>query len=233
MSEGIIRHDFVDAINILANSSKDAYAVIKGWLDVCNTSSAAEISITVTGPNGPETLTVPNLAKAMAAVTGAGAEKTGTSFTADDPVGARGYKAVLAPKMLTVSAYGKDASYRGSRNSYYDLETPIAPSSTFQFFDIPRHLMLPAASALDGTGTHTVNIGPVPKPGSLPQPHSDTPCVCCEMDVSNGLPSPATVVIQRIGTAVPLLTLQLAPAEHVDVFIFGWAGYDTINAVRK
>lgn len=233
MSGGTIRHDFVDAINILADSSKDAYAVIKGWLDVCDTGSASEVSITVTGPNGPETLTVPNLAKAIASVSGAGTAKEGTSFKASDPEGATGYEATLSPKMLSMMAYGKDAAYRGHSNDYFDLRVPLSPMSSYPFFSIPRYLMVGAGEALDTDSTHTVSIGTVPAPGELPVPRTGNACLCCEMDVSNGLPAPITVKIQKAGTTVPLLALTLSPGEHANVFVFGWAGYDTINVTRK
>lgn len=233
--EGAIDFNFREAINALTHSSADAAMLASRWYDLCDTEH--ELDVTVSLSSG-QSMTVPNLGKAVAALKRRNGDIDATSVS----VHGANRGADITVDGVDVGHTGEhfanglprsQHSYKTPYNEYYDcgyISGDATWHDTFEFFKVPRFIFFNVDSSLDGAMQHTVSVKPIPASASLLKGRTDkyAPMLATQFTVVNADPARTVRIAltgDQGGTQV-LLTVAIAPGGHADFIAWGQRGAD-------
>lgn len=235
--EGAIDFNFREAVNALTHASADAAMLASRWYDLCDT--GRELDVTVSLSSG-QSMTVPNLGKAIAALkrrngdidaTSVAVHGTnrGTDMTVD------GFDAGRTGERFANGDPRNQHSYQTPYNGYYDCGY-ISNSATYhdahEFFRVPRFIFFNSDSSLDSAMQHTVAVKPIPTNASLLQARTDryAPMLAMQFTVVNADPARAVRInlTGDQGESQVLLTVAIAPGGHADFIAWGMRGADAV-----
>lgn len=239
--EGAIDFNFREAVNALTHASADAAMLASRWYDLCDT--GRELDVTVSLSSG-ESMTVPNLGKAIAALKRRSGDIDATSVTVHGTnrgvdVTVDGVDAGHAGERFANGLPRSQHSYKTPYNEYYDcgyISNSATHHDTHEFFKVPRFIFFNTDSSLDDSMQHTVSVKPIPANAPLLQSRTDkyAPMLATQFTVINADPARAIRInfTGDQGGSQVLLTVAIAPGGHVDCIAWGWRGEDLVSIAQ-
>lgn len=238
--QGQILYDFREAINALSRASQDSAMLASRWYDLCDTTREIDVNINL---SSGQTMTVPNLGKAIAALKKRSGEIDATSVKVNNAsqgvsvlpqgfdAGASGAK-YADGKSRSQHAYA--TPYNTYRDACYVSNSPSCHDS-YAFLAVPGVIFFNPESTLDANGYHAIAIKPLVSTALIKdRPDKNGICLSAAFKVVNADNARTCNIVFATNTAEDnnVLSVALAPGQYAEFLIWCWNDADAANITR-